>query len=130
MTWIPCPWRHRVRAMGVCAMMGAAGCAQRSAPNPFDTDRPDELRVTVDNQNFNDLRIYAITTGGPRSLGRVGGQSRVEFRLEWRQLDDIRFRLEFLAGDQFTTTRLNVSPGDIVEVSVPQNPNNTIVRRR
>ncbi len=125
--------RRRRRAVGlvVVALIVAVGaCSKRTAPSPFDGESIGELRVVVDNQNFNDLRIYAVTTRGPQSLGQVGGRSQSDFRLEWRQLDEIRFRLEFLAGGQHNTMRINVSPGDIIEISIPQNPNNTIVRRR
>lgn len=125
--------RRLVLAGAALALLVLSACGVGgNAPNPFDQrgNQSGRIRIVVDNQNFNDVRVYAVTTGGRRTLGQVGGRSNATFQMDWRQLDEIRFRLEFLAGDNYETPRLNVSPGDAVDVYIPQNPNNTVVRRR
>lgn len=113
-------------------LIGAAACSGRSASDPFSRTQagPQELRVFVDNQNFNDLRIYALTTRGPQAMGQVGGRSTRNFRLPWRQLDELRFRLEFLAGRTYETNSVNASPGDRLDIFVSESPQNSILRRR
>lgn len=119
-----------LRLSVLAIVAGLAACGGRHAPSPFDPQGATTLRINVDNQNFDQVRIYAITVRGPQSLGQVGGRSSGSFTMEWRQLDEIRFRLEFLAAEQYETPRINVSPGDRVEVYISENPNNTTVRRR
>ncbi|MEQ8330728.1 MAG: hypothetical protein RH859_09725 [Longimicrobiales bacterium] len=123
----------RLRTLALAAALALSGCSVGgNSPSPFDQggEAAGQIQITIDNQNFNDVRIFAVTTRGPQSLGQAGGRSTRVFRLEWRQLDEIRFRLEFLAGSEYTTQRINVSPGDAIDVYIPQNPQNTVVRRR
>jgi len=86
--------------------------------------------VTVDNQNFNDLRIYALGSEGQQTMGNITGRSSQTFTIRWRQTSDLRFRLEFLAGRSYTTNRVTASPGDRVDVFVRENPGNTYVNVR
>ncbi|MFQ5536711.1 MAG: hypothetical protein ACE5GJ_04595 [Gemmatimonadota bacterium] len=111
-------------------LAGASGCAG-TFPNPFaGKSGSNTLSIYVDNQNFNDVRVYALTTRGPQVLGQVGGRSNRNFRMEWKQLDEIRFRLEFLAGRSYETNRVNAAPGDRLDIYIGDNPNNALVRRR
>lgn len=122
--------RPAVRTLAFAALVALAGCAGRHAPSPFDPQGATTLRIDIDNQNFDQVRVYALTVRGPRALGQVGGRSSGTFTMEWRQLDEIRFRLEFLAAEQYETDRINASPGDRIEVYISENPNNTTIRRR
>ncbi|MCG6955537.1 MAG: hypothetical protein LJF04_06050, partial [Gemmatimonadetes bacterium] len=70
------------------------------------------------------------TPTGDRLLGVVGGSQTERFRLEWRQLGTLYFRLDFLAGSQYTTQAVTVSPGNEVDVEIPASPTNIIVRVR
>ncbi len=120
-------------ALSLVLLSAVAACSgSRSVPSPFD-DRggaSQQLRVFVDNQNFNDLRLYALTTRGPQPLGQVGGRSTASFRLDWPQLDGIRFRMEFLASRSYETIQISAGPGDRIEILIGRDPSNTIVRRR
>ena len=126
------PVLRRLRALALVALAASTGCFGRaSAPSPFDSrGGPEQIRITIDNQNFNDVRVYTIATTGRRTLGGVTGRSESTFQIDWTRLDELRFRLEFLAGGTYETVRINVSPGDAVFVYIPENPNNTIVRKR
>lgn len=119
-----------VRTSLLAALVVVAGCGGRHVPSPFDPQGASTLQITIDNQNFDQVRVYAVTVRGPRSLGQVGGRASGTFTIEWRQLDEIRFRLEFLAAEEYETDRINASPGDRIEVYISENPNNTTIRRR
>jgi len=121
-----------LRTAALIAVVGASACGG-GLRNPFGSrsgTAVGEIRLFVENQNFNDLRIYALTTRGPQAMGQVGGNSTRNFTLDWRQLEELRFRLEFLAGRQYRTNAVNVAPGDRLELIVPANPANAYLRRR
>ena len=107
-------------------------CVKRTALNPFSrgSDEPSTVQIYVDNQNFNDLTLLAITTRGRQPLGRIGGATRRTFTLPWQGLDELRIRIEVLAGQDYESNRLNVSPGDRLELTVPRDPRNAYLRPR
>ncbi len=120
-------------SVALVATLLASACVGGGGPSPFEragAQEPTRIRVSVDNQNFNDVRVYSITIRGRRSLGQISGRSRATFDVDWGGPDDIRFGLEFLAGGSYETPRVTVSAGDRVEVYIPDNPSNTVVRRR
>ncbi|MDH5589647.1 MAG: hypothetical protein OEZ65_10160 [Gemmatimonadota bacterium] len=128
------PWERERRGWVGALLTGAVlvwGCAT-VGKNPFSGSGsgPTEIRIYVENRNFNDVRIYALATGGPRPLGVVGGNTRGEFRMEWTRLDEIRMRMEFLAGRTFTSNAVNVSPGDRLELYVEEVESRSLLRRR
>lgn len=100
--------------------------------NPFAPPGTDETAVTVwvENRGFNEFRLYALSSRGAQSLGVVGGNTQRTLQLAWRQLDQLSFRLEVLAGRSYTTHTVTVSPGDRVELVVPSNPAGAQVRVR
>jgi len=123
---------HAVRRLLPVALSVVLGTACASATrNPFEgADAPgSQLHVYVENRGFNDLRVYARTSRGSEYIGQVGGNSHLTVTLPWRQLDQISFRLEVVAGRTYTTEALPVQPGQRVELIVPDNPANAILRR-
>jgi hypothetical protein len=108
-----------------------SGCGFRSSGDPFNGERsaPSQMRINVDNQNFNDVRLFSFTTRGRILLGKVGGNAQRTFQVDWRGLDEIRVRMEFLAGDDYETNTVNVSPGDQIYLVIPSEPRNAYLRR-
>ena len=90
--------------LAVCVLTLTA-CAGRTR-NPFDQSPEAQgvLLIWLENRGFNDVRVYAVTAAGQRSLGPVGGNTFQRASLSWRQLDQISFRIEVLAGRTYTTT--------------------------
>lgn len=111
--------------------LGVAECGG-IARNPFAPPSAAETQISlfVENQGFNDVRVYALTSRGSRSLGSVGGNTNLRVSLEWRQMDQISFRIEVLAGRTYNTSALAVSPGDRVDLVIPNNPGNAYLRVR
>ena len=113
------------------ALLGTTACGGRTR-NPFDQSPAAQgiLSIFMENQGFNDVRVHAITAAGSRSLGSVGGNTFQRATLDWRRLDQISFRIEVLAGRTYTTHALAASPGDRIELIIPTNPADAIVRFR
>jgi hypothetical protein len=63
-------------------------------------------------------------------LGQVGGNAQRTFQVDWRGLDEIRVRMEFLAGADYETNRVDVSPGEQIYLMIPSEPRNAYLRRR
>ena len=101
----------------------AAGCGgSRTPDNPFEgrTGSARSIRINVENNNFNEATLRAVARG-ERRLGVVQGNSRASFELSWATVDDLRIRIDILAGEDFTTNRVSVGPGETVYLAV-QNP--------
>jgi hypothetical protein len=112
-------------------VVGLAACSG-GVPSPYDRTDPDaaELRIFAENRSAYDVRVYVQSTRGLQLLGIVGGNATRSFRVSWTQLDDLRLRIEELAGLTYQTNRLPVSPGDRLDLILPANQNNVFIRRR
>ena len=107
-------------------------CGGTAAPSPFDRGRggPTTIRIFVDNQNFSDISLLVVTIRGRRPLGRIGGSSQRTFTLNWQGLDEIRIRMEVLAGQEYESNPVNAAPGDRLELTIQRDPRNAFLRRR
>ena len=125
------PFAARLLVAAVVALVGGA-CGATSSRNPFVQANPAETRVTlfVENRGFNDVRVYAITPRGSESLGGVGGNTQRRIDIAWRQLDQLSFRIEVLAGRTYNTPAVSVSPGDRVHMTIPDDPSNVYIQVR
>jgi len=113
-------------------VLAGSGCGAAQPKNPFEQANPAETRImiAVENRGFNDVRLYAVTARGTQSLGSVGGNTHRRIDLTWRQLDQISFRIEVLAGRTYSTMSVSASPGDRVDLIIPDDPNNAYVQVR
>lgn len=91
---------------------------------PADPFRPEEsaggeVRITVENLNFNDVTIFAVRGGQRLRLGDVTGKSLNRFTMRLSFSLDVSFEA-FLVGNRGCTVRaLPVDPGDEVWVRIP-----------
>jgi hypothetical protein len=126
---------RRRRRVGSSLVAGAivlalSGCV-KNFPNPFDrSSTSQDVELLVDNQNFNDVRIYKMGPEGRESIGYVTGRSSGEFTVSWRQTADIYFRVEVLAGRTYDTNAVQASPGDHLQLYIRENSSNTYLIRR
>ena len=118
---------RRRPACGIClvaAVAAMAGCSssRTELSNPFEggAAAAQSIRVNVENNNFNEATIRAVARI-ERRLGVVPGNGRESFTLNWPAVDDLRIRIDILAGDRFTTNRVSVGPGETVYLTI-QNP--------
>lgn len=74
--------------------------------------------ITVDNQNFLDVRVYWVRAGGvERRLGVVNGHGAGQFPIPWDP-GDLQVRFDFIGGGGLITQRLRVQPGSILELRI------------
>lgn len=95
------------------------GCAGSYRDNPFEGSAgDDEVRITIQNQNFSDATIWAEWGGGSRTrLGTVTGSTTRTFSTRYRS-EVIRFEVDFLGGRRYTTQSYPVNPGDHLDLRI------------
>lgn len=95
-----------------CGLVGGAGGGE-------DEPRPEPiLTLHVENQNFYDATLYALSRGGDRQrLGVVGGNNQATFTFRWLQ-DELRVVIQLLAGGSTATEPILVNPGDSLNLII------------
>ena len=115
---------HRT-AFAIAAVLLGAACSM--LPGGARVGRAgiprDSILVHVLNENYYEARIHAVYEGAERhSLGTVpgnGGRARVAFPWQPRAVE---FAVFFItAGTTYRSDPFDISPGDSVELRVPQN---------
>jgi len=112
---------QRLRVMAIISMSSiVAGCA--SAPLPYRQVDIGGATVTVENENWTDVKIYVIAGSTTTKLGVVPTGSRVTFKIP--RVIALPAELEFLAastrGDQVRTESISTRQGDSVLFSVEE----------
>lgn len=111
----------------VLALTGCAGAAERS--NPFDRGAAARsIRINVVNNNFNEATLRAVSRT-ERRLGVVPGNGRESFTVAWPTVDDLRIRIDLLAGDEILTNRVSVGPGDTAYLTITNPLYRSLLRR-
>ena len=100
------------------ALAGCMGTGRR-ADNPLEPGarKVEEIELRVRNNNFSQATVYTSRDYGSKRLGIVQGKSDATFKFEWH-LTDIQLRVRFLAGSEFLTEKLPVSPDDLLELEL------------
>jgi len=95
-----------------CGLVGGGGGGEEEPrPEPI-------LTLHVENQNFYDATLYALSRGGDRQrLGVVGGNNQATFTFRWLQ-DELRVIIQLLAGGSTATESMLVSPGDSLNLII------------
>lgn len=124
--------RHAAQAILTLGVLLLTACAGGRSRNPFDSSPGGQgvISIQIENRGFNDVRLYAITPAGSQSMGSVGGNTIRRETLNWRQIAQISFRIEVLAGRTYMTHTLTVQPGDRLELLIPNDPAEAILRPR
>ncbi len=121
--WIP--GRSAIRMATILAtLVLLSGCAllsrQAGSPVNWDGERePTTFVLEVENQNFNQARIYLIQNGQQQRLGIVNGNTTETFEARTWGGSEIRVRVDILAGGGFTTDPLVIWPGENVLLRIP-----------
>lgn len=105
-------------ALLLSATACTSGFSSRSG-DPF-SDRPSNVRLSVQNRNFNDATLYIIddvSDSNGRRIGVVGGNSSARFVLDWNFAGDLSIRIDTLGGS-CVTPPLTVGPGEELELEI------------
>ncbi|MEQ9397659.1 MAG: hypothetical protein RJQ04_00685 [Longimicrobiales bacterium] len=111
--------------LAVALVATTAGCFRGfgTPRNPFNTSdgAPGELSIRIENQNFNDVTVYALRGGERLRLGNVTGKSEEGFTLRWDFTLGVEFDISFIGGGRCSTRQLSVAAGDAIWVVIPAN---------
>lgn len=109
-------------------VLAATACAagSRSTRDPFaggsggavSGEESRQVRIEVQNSNFNEARIEARGIGLRRRLGRVPGTRSEVFTLDWTAVAPLYFEIDFLAGGACTTRAIEVAAGQTVRLVI------------
>jgi len=77
-----------------------------------------QIRVEVQNSNFNEATIEARGVGVRRRLGRVPGTRSEVFTVDWTTPALLYFEIDLLAGGTCTTRGIEVAGGQAVRLVI------------
>lgn len=94
---------------GLLAGCAHAGTSEMEIPEGMDT-----FTLQVDNDNFNDARVYVFWNGRSQSLGRIRGSTTETFELPYHS-NRVRLRIEFVqGGERIDTQPYEVLPNQVL----------------
>ncbi len=118
------PGRTRLAALLTIALtLGLSACAG-SSPNlnadPFEaaTEGPRTISIHVTNLNFQEARLWAVSSAGRQRIGVVGGKADAVYRISWDFSQPLQVEIDLLAGPSCTTESLIVDPGDELQLQI------------
>jgi hypothetical protein len=80
--------------------------------------KPEKVRLTVQNNRFEDASIYAVWRGGPKHrLGLATGTTSSTFTFDWVS-DVITLEVDFIAAEGYAVDPIEVSPGDHLDLVI------------
>lgn len=110
----------KLHAIALVLVAGVTACS--SAPRNEAADIMDRTTVTVDNQSFSDMTIYA-TRGQRIRLGTATGHSKTVFTLPKALVGGvgtIRFVADPIGSSRTSVSEeITVRPGDEVVLTIP-----------
>lgn len=112
--------RIQVFTIALAAAALAFGCASAAGPppDPFADGGGKEIKIFITNLAFMDATVYGITNGARRRLGRVTGKRESVFSIPLAHSSDFHLEIDILAGPRCKTEKMNVDPGDHVELII------------
>jgi hypothetical protein len=106
------------------------GCSIfRSNFDPFASGADRRLSVSVLNEHFSTVTVTALAPGLRTLVGRADGNARTGFSIPWSGEGEVRFLLETLGGQRYTTATLLVGPGGRLNINVRDPLQQSTVRR-
>jgi hypothetical protein len=112
----------------IVLLAAACGPSRDIRGNPFQPRSERDLTIVVENRNFNDATLHAVSMGDRVRLGIVGGQSTETYQIRWTALKDLHFEISLLAGGSHTTRSITARPGDRVGLRIESNLGQSTVR--
>lgn len=114
--------RTRLATAAIAAIL-ASGCATgRSIDSPFastqDSEASNKIRIEVRNNNWNEVRLFAVSGGSRRRLGTVGGNQDAVYNIDWNFSLPLVMEIDLVAGPSCTTRSMRVDPGDTVQLQI------------
>lgn len=96
--------RTALAALAACAMSAACATGPITREDPFGAPGPDEVLLTVHNNDIRPATIYAHWNGVKERVGMVSGTKSETFRMRW-QHEEVRLEYELLGRRAVATGR-------------------------
>jgi hypothetical protein len=107
--------RRLISAALVCASL--FGCRPQD-PGTVRFRQREPVRLTVQNQRFEDATIHALWKGGARRrVGMVTGMTTQTFTFDWVS-DEVRLEVDFIAAEDYTVEPIEVDEGDHLDLTI------------
>ena len=111
------------RSLTVLAIVLLAACAKNyDETEPDQTNRFEPVVVEVENQNWNDVAIYAVVNGSRRRVGTVGAGNHATLKLDNGMMalpGTVQFLLDPLGSRaSYRTGNIQVNFGQQIQLKV------------
>ncbi len=118
-TWGPPLARALTAVLTFALLGGCASTAQDTPDDPFSpSSRDGPVRIEIQNDHFNDARIYADWNGTRRRVGLAIGNTVSTHEMEW-MAHDLRIEVNLIAAGGFVTEPVVVWPGETIYLRIP-----------
>ncbi len=110
--------------------VGVVACA--SSGSRFDELEPGrggELALEVENQNFYDATLYAVSGSRRHRLGTVGGNGKRNFTFPWVG-PEVRIEIRLISVGSYLTEPITVDRGDVLQLTIEPDLDRKIALRR
>lgn len=110
-------------------LAGLSGCTgPKAVGSEAETQSQPGVTIEVENQNFNDARVYLVLDGQRTRLGQVPGNSTRTFSFPLPP-NDVRIEVSFIGGGGFLTEPMPVTRGDELVLQIRSNAHRLDRRR-
>lgn len=103
------------------AVVGGCSTTEDRGGSPFEgggSTGGDQVEIRIDNRDFNDATVWAVTPGGDRRLGVVSGKGERTFSIDWRRAQTLQLRISIQSGPTCFTRRVTTDPGDSLDMVI------------
>lgn len=114
--------RTRLTSLALALFISGCGAGQMS-PNgggPFAeaADGPQTISIHVQNLNFNEATLWALSPAGRQRLGVVSGKGDAVYRIAWNIPQPLQIEIDVLSGSRCTTEPVQADPGDSLDLRI------------
>ncbi|NIM49552.1 MAG: hypothetical protein GTN78_22220 [Gemmatimonadales bacterium] len=110
--------------------VGVVACWSSGARfDELEPERGDELALEVENQNFYDATLYAISGSRRQRLGTVGGNGKGSFTFPW-VAPEVRIEILLISVGSYLTQPISVDRGDVLQLTIEPDLDRKIPLRR
>ncbi len=121
---------HALTLAAALVLGGCGGAAVRENPFQRSGSSANSVTLRITNLNFNQATIFGMVTGGRQRLGVVEGGREAVLSLRLSTPSELYLEINFLAGPLCFTERIQVDPGDQLEITLQQGGSNLACRAR
>jgi len=109
-------WLAALVLIAACATPGRL--VEREQTFTREPVEEETIRIRVQNDNFMDARLHALSLSGRHLLGVVTGKQQAVLAIPWDFSGPLRIEIDLLAGPKCTTRPIDADPGDTFDLRI------------